>query len=70
MFYICIQYYEEIKRRWGPSEGQYQLANNSAGDTISWSAAKTAPWLEVDPGNGALSPGGSETVEVTLSPIA
>ena len=53
-----------------PSKAQYQLLNNSAVDSITWSVSKTAPWLDIHPNSGTLEPRGSEFVTVSLNSAA
>ncbi|MBN2269586.1 MAG: hypothetical protein JXN61_03175 [Sedimentisphaerales bacterium] len=50
-----------------PSEAQYHLVNSSADKTIAWSAAKTAPWLDIHPDSGVLAPDESALVTVSLN---
>lgn len=49
-----------------PSSQSYTLTNTS-GAAVSWSAAKTQPWLQISPVSGTLAPGGSVNVTATTS---
>ena len=44
----------------------YRLTNGGT-DSLSWTATKTADWLEVQTSNGALDAGDSTTVDVCIS---
>ena len=49
-----------------PSSAVYSLTNTGA-SALNWSAASTASWLTVSPGNGSLAPGGSSSVTVSVN---
>ncbi len=44
--------------------------NNAGASTINWTANNTAPWLSVTPAAGAIAPGQSVTVTVSLNASA
>ncbi|MHC4498441.1 MAG: S8 family serine peptidase, partial [Planctomycetota bacterium] len=45
-----------------PSNTPYHLTNNDPNTVISWSAASSVPWLDVNPAAGSIQPGQSATV--------